>query len=45
MEQRTAQEFERRLDGRIDELKRLYAELYHGDDQAFADLLAMLRRA
>ncbi len=45
MKQRTAQEFERRLDSRIDELKRLYRELYHGDEQAFAYFLDMLRRA
>ena len=45
MKQQTAQEFERRLDSRIDELKRLYSQLYHGDEKALADLLAMLRRA
>ena len=45
MERNLAQEFERRLDSRIDELKRLYSQLYHGDEKALADLLAMLRRA
>ncbi len=45
MERNLAQEFERRLDSRIDELKGLYSQLYHGDEKALADLLAMLRRA
>ena len=38
-------EFEQRLEDRMDELKWLYMELYHGDGKAFADLLSMLRGA
>ena len=36
--------FDRRLAGRLDELKWLYCQLYRGDTEAFDYFLAMLRR-
>ncbi|MCI9120336.1 MAG: amylosucrase [Oscillibacter sp.] len=37
--------FDRRLERHYDELKWLYSELYHQDEQAFAYFLDMLKRA
>lgn len=37
--------FERRLARHYDELKWLYCELYHGDEQAFEYCVSMLRKA
>ena len=37
--------FEQRLDAHMDELKWLYCELYHGDEDAFSYFLNLLRQA
>ena len=39
-----AEEFRARLDKRLDELKWLYSELYHNDENAFQYFLSMLYR-
>ena len=38
------EEFLRRLEPRFDEMKWLYGELYHGDEQAFSYFMEMLHR-
>ena len=42
MDTRFSQEFDGRLAGRLDELKWLYMELYHGDAQACDYFVGML---
>ena len=46
MEERAGltREFAERLEKRLDELKWLYAELYHNDENAFRYFLSMLER-
>ena len=43
--EKTTDDFERRLARHYDELKWLYCELYHNDEEAFGYFTAMLRRS